>query len=377
MIKLNLWLLLLLYLWLSQREREPKRWWLFSLLNLGLAMTIWLNVTWLSLLLLLVAIGTSWFVDRKITDLVLAGFLVLSLGCYFIWPVALPSLLLAGIILVNGLYYQQQSNLSVTISIVLFELVLSGLLIFSEAPIQFFLLLLFWLSLFILQQLFAYLFQETDMVYARSLDQIMANYIEEVNLLYQNVRGWRHDYHSHLQALKAYLEQGQVVEIKSYLNQLEDSLVEIDQIVKSGNTMLDAIVNSKLSLASQKEIPMNVKVFVGQQPLINDVDLCVILGNVLDNGIEACEEVEDPSARMLRVYISILKQQMYISVTNSRPLSQEIQENYSSTKNDKRGLGIRRINQLVAKYDGVINRQYEEEVFVTEILLPLATISER
>lgn len=235
----------------------------------------------------------------------------------------------------------------------------------------------FFIFVVIVNQLLAFLFKETDMIFARSLDQIMANYIGEVNSLYQNIRGWRHDYHNHLQAMKVYLDEGKIAEISGYLAKLEDTLQEVDQIVKSGNTMLDAIVNSKLSIAADKGISTNVKVFVGKQPLINDVDLCVILGNILDNAIEANEEIEVIEGRMLRVYISILKQQLYVSVTNSRPFAQDIANDYSSTKNDKRGLGIRRIDQLVEKYDGMINRQYEEEVFVTEVLLPLATISER
>ncbi|MBP1041727.1 GHKL domain-containing protein [Vagococcus sp. BWB3-3] len=238
-------------------------------------------------------------------------------------------------------------------------------------------LLMTFLLILIIDQLLRYLFQETDMIFARSLDQIMANYIGEVDSLYQNIRGWRHDYHNHLQAMKVYLEEGKLVDIANYLAKLEDKLLEVDQIVKSGNSMLDAIVNSKLSIATDRDIRTTVKVFVGKQPLINDIDLCVILGNILDNAIEANEEIENPDKRMLRVYISILKQQLYISVTNSRPLNQTIDNSYTSTKSDKRGLGIRRIDQLVSKYDGLINRQFEEEVFVTEIILPLMTISER
>lgn len=230
-------------------------------------------------------------------------------------------------------------------------------------------------SLCLSAQLIHYLFQETDMVYARSLDQIMANYVNEIDHLYENIRGWRHDYHNHLQALRSTVTANKQQETLSYLTDLEDHLATIDDIVRSGHTMLDAVVNSKLTMAQEYQIPLNVKVFVGTQPLINDVDLVVILGNILDNAIEANLEIPQPEQRLLRVYISILKQQLYISVTNARRLDQEIQIDFASTKNDKRGLGIRRINALVKKYDGLINRQYEEGYFVTELMLPLATIT--
>ena len=212
---------------------------------------------------------------------------------------------------------------------------------------------------------------DQDAVFARSLDKMMAQYSEEVQELYANMRGWRHDYHDHLQALKAYLDNQDTAAARQYLNELEDKLDAVDPLVHSGNAMLDAIVNAKLTLAERLHIPVNEKVIVGNTPLIKDVDLVVILGNLLDNAIEAISEQPPHEKRQLRLYIGIVKQQFYISVTNTRPADQVSDYQYASTKSDKRGLGIRRVNKLVAKYDGMINRQYEASVFVTEIAIPI------
>ena len=212
---------------------------------------------------------------------------------------------------------------------------------------------------------------DQDAVFARSLDKMMAQYSEEVQELYANMRGWRHDYHDHLQALKAYLDNQDTAAARQYLNELEDKLDAVDPLVHSGNAMLDAIVNAKLTLAERLHIPVNEKVIVGNTPLIKDVDLVVILGNLLDNAIEAISEQPPHEKRQLRLYIGIVKQQFYISVTNTRPADHVIDYQYASTKSDKRGLGIRRVNKLVAKYDGMINRQYEASVFVTEIAIPI------
>ncbi|MFY4506986.1 sensor histidine kinase [Lacticaseibacillus rhamnosus] len=212
---------------------------------------------------------------------------------------------------------------------------------------------------------------DQDAVFARSLDKMMAQYSEEVQELYANMRGWRHDYHDHLQALKAYLDNQDTAAARQYLNELEDKLDAVDPLVHSGNAMLDAIVNAKLTLAERLHIPVNEKVIVGNTPLIKDVDLVVILGNLLDNAIEAISEQPPHEKRQLRLYIGIVKPQFYISVTNTRPADQVIDYQYASTKSDKRGLGIRRVNKLVAKYDGMINRQYEASVFVTEIAIPI------
>ncbi|MGY0397452.1 sensor histidine kinase [Lacticaseibacillus paracasei] len=215
---------------------------------------------------------------------------------------------------------------------------------------------------------------DQDAVFAHSLDKMMAQYSQEVQELYANMRGWRHDYHDHLQALKAYLDNQDTQAARSYLDELEDKLDEVDPLVHSGNVMLDAIVNAKLTLAERLHISVNEKVIVGSTPLIKDVDLVVILGNLLDNAIEAISEQPAGEPRQLRLYIGIVKQQFYISVTNTRPADQEIDYQYASTKSDKRVLGIRRVNKLVAKYNGMINRQYEASVFVTEIAIPIHAV---
>ena len=215
---------------------------------------------------------------------------------------------------------------------------------------------------------------DQDAVFARSLDKMMAQYSQEVQELYANMRGWRHDYHDHLQALKAYLDNQDTTGARQYLDELEDKLDAVDPLVHSGNAMLDAIVNAKLTLAERLQIPVNEKAIVGNTPLIKDVDLVVILVNLLDNAIEAISEQPADEKRQLRLYIGIVKQQFYISVTNTRPADQVIDYQYASTKSDKRGLGIRRVNKLVAKYDGMINRQYEDEVFVTEIAIPIHAV---
>ncbi|WP_412178719.1 sensor histidine kinase [Oenococcus kitaharae] len=228
------------------------------------------------------------------------------------------------------------------------------------------------LLLLFMTELISFFFTQQDAVFAIGLDQMMAQYSQEVQDLYANMRGWRHDYHDHLQALKAYLDDQHVAEARNYLDSLEERLDTVDTLIHSGNVLLDAIMNAKLTLAEHAHIPTNAKVFVGTRPLIKDLDLVVIVGNLMDNALEAIEEQPDGEMRRLRVYIAILKQQLYISVTNSRPRDQTIDFHYASTKNDKRGLGIRRINKLVSKYGGMINRQYEDEVFVTEIAIPLA-----
>lgn len=200
---------------------------------------------------------------------------------------------------------------------------------------------------------------------------VVSNQVEEVNHLYMIMRGWRHDYHNHLQSLKAYIIKEQYQEAYDYLNDLEEDLDDITQIVSTGNVKVDAILNSKFSLAINHKIQLDFKATVPQQLKISDIDLCVLIGNLVDNAVEACYQLEE-SERFIRFYMGSYKKQFYLSMTNAtNEIVRKLDEEYISKKRGNHGHGLKRINQVVEKYQGLINRKNEPGVFVTEIMLPL------
>ncbi len=105
------------------------------------------------------------------------------------------------------------------------------------------------------------------------------------------MRGWRHDYRNHIQVMTASLKMNKLSELESYLNELNTDLNTVDTVVKTGNVMADAILNSKLSLCKTKNIPTEVTAVIADECAVSDVDLCVIIGNLLDNAMEACEKM--------------------------------------------------------------------------------------
>jgi sensor histidine kinase regulating citrate/malate metabolism len=187
------------------------------------------------------------------------------------------------------------------------------------------------------------------------------------------MRGWRHDYHNHIQAMKAHLVLDQTHELSEYLGKLDIDLTSVDTVLKTGNVMVDAILNSKISLAVSRKINVNAKATVPKELKISEIDLCVIIGNLLDNAMEACLKQSKESDRFIRVYIGKLKEQLYISVSNS--VGGEIKKSsktYLSTKDSAtHGFCLMRVDRIAEKYNGYVNRQNEEGVFATEILLPL------
>ena len=164
---------------------------------------------------------------------------------------------------------------------------------------------------------------------------------------------------------------GQSAGAREYLDNLEQDLDGIRVLAETGNISVDAILNAKLSLVLKQGIDLNFKATVPRNLAVSDIDLCVILGNLIDNAMESCEKVEE-GQRFLRLYIGVLKQQLYLSISNATTETvRKIDAAYISTKRGNHGHGLKRIDRVVEKYGGYVNRQNEPGVFATEILLPL------
>lgn len=204
-------------------------------------------------------------------------------------------------------------------------------------------------------------------------NRLLEKQMEEVQNIYLTMRGWRHDYHNHLQSMKAYVQMGEYEKLDGYLGLLEQDLDQVNQLIETGNVNLDAILNSKLSLALKNGIAVDYTAKCPAELSVSDIDLCALIGNLIDNAVEACEKVQTQQGEaFLRLYIGVLKQQLYISVTNAtNEVVRKLDSEYITNKRGNHGHGLKRINLVVEKYGGYINRQNEPGVFVTEIMLPL------
>ncbi|MDE7417321.1 MAG: GHKL domain-containing protein [Lachnospiraceae bacterium] len=236
-------------------------------------------------------------------------------------------------------------------------------------------IMIFLLSLILLALTVFLLYHILDRIYARQIaayqNKLMKNEVDEVHNIYLTMRGWRHDYHNHMQSIKAYLAMDNLEEARAYLDRLEQDLDDINLLFNTGNINADAILNSKISLAIKKGIQVDYKATVPKELAVSDIDLCVVIGNLIDNAVESCEKVE-PENQFIRLYIGILRKQLYLSVSNAtNEVVRKFDEEYITTKRGNHGHGLKRINNIVDKYDGYINRKNEPGVFVTEIMLPL------
>ncbi|MCI8265938.1 MAG: GHKL domain-containing protein [Lachnospiraceae bacterium] len=235
--------------------------------------------------------------------------------------------------------------------------------------------MLFLISLALVTLVIYLLYRLLDGIYDRRVaayqNKLLKNEVDEVHNIYLTMRGWRHDYHNHMQSVKAYLAMNNLAEARAYLDALEQDLEDINLLFNTGNINADAVLNAKISLAVKKGIKVDYKAVVPKTLAVSDIDLCVVIGNLIDNAVEACEKVA-PERQFIRLYIGILQKQLYLSVSNATcETVRKFDEQYISSKRGNHGHGLKRINKIVDKYGGFINRKNEPGVFVTEIMLPL------
>ena len=201
--------------------------------------------------------------------------------------------------------------------------------------------------------------------------ELIETHYQEVDNMYRKMRGWRHDYRNHIQAMKVMAANGNMDGIKAYLDELDTDLNMVDTVVKTGNAMADAILNSKISLAQSKSIAVHCDAHIPVKLQMSELDLCCILGNLFDNAIEASLSLPE-SERQIRVYMDMKGTQLYISFTNftsGRKLNR-VGNIFKTSKGDGHGFGLVRIDNIIERLGGYLSRNSEDGAFTTEILIP-------
>ena len=122
--------------------------------------------------------------------------------------------------------------------------------------------------------------RKMDKQIASYQQELMETHYHEVDNMYRQIRGWRHDYRNHIQTMKAYAASENWEAIRRYLDLLDDDLAAVDTVIRTGNPMTDAILNSKISLARSKNIQVEADAYIPVKLKLSEIDLCCIIGNL-------------------------------------------------------------------------------------------------
>ena len=144
----------------------------------------------------------------------------------------------------------------------------------------------------------------------------------------------------------------------------------MERKVWTGFSFLDFLINCKKLEMDENKIDFELEVDLYEIP-IKDAELGVILGNLLDNAIEAAQRCE-LSNRRIFLRICNLNEMFLLSLNNSSTqMPMTIDDRFITTKEDKdaHGLGVESVKRIVDKYNGNISFQYDDEHFEVDILI--------
>lgn len=195
-------------------------------------------------------------------------------------------------------------------------------------------------------------------------------HLEEVRSIHKEMRGYKHDFHNHLQTLKGYIEAGESERALKYIEELDYGVMNMDTLLKTGNVSIDVILSAKIAKAKAKGISVSVNANVPDNLNITDVELSIVIGNLLDNAIEACASSAEPEP-FIRVYIVMKANMLYFSMLNSSGDKMKKDGSlFNSKKGGLHGFGLRRAENIIDKHGGWIKYNSEEGAFTSEFLVP-------
>lgn len=246
---------------------------------------------------------------------------------------------------------------------------------YSERLIQFWTFYL--VCLFIVCGIFMFYFlmikegEKKRLLYMRN-NMLEANY-QSLRKAYDENRMMYHDFKNHMLVMNQLIQEEKSKEALEYIGTYIHRTLSINQGVESGCKIIDIIVNYKIEEAVEKQIDFTYEIDYISEINMSDNDMCVLLANLMDNAIEACEKIEREK-RFIYLKIKKKNQMLFIWIENTIGESNvEKKEFFKTSKKDKtlHGLGIRCIDNVIEKYDGHKEYCIQKDKFQVYISLPL------
>lgn len=207
----------------------------------------------------------------------------------------------------------------------------------------------------------------------RSENVLMAENYKNLHTAQQTNTRVLHDFKHHLATVQELLASGKIDTALHYLDSLLKTSYQQAAQCHSGNDIVDAIVNSKLSEAQSKDIQFTFAANLHIPVQIDPVDLCGILANQLENAFEACIQIPDPTKRLVHAEIKQIQSFVILRVENTVLSDPFINNpNLSTTKpasSVPHGFGLLNMKSIAQKYEGTLRTEFSDGKFISVVSL--------
>ena len=190
----------------------------------------------------------------------------------------------------------------------------------------------------------------------------------DASAIWNNVRKVQHDMKQHLVVMAGFLEQEEPKKCQEYIDSLLPEVDQIGKLVRSNNSVLDYLINSKL--CALKDTRIVISGSIGDLSDIRDIDLACLIGNILDNAIEALSNV---SEKRIELLFSVQNDNRVIickNTINESVLKNNRELRSTKTSGDSHGWGHQIVAKIVSDYHGMVDYFEEFGMFGVQIILP-------
>ena len=204
---------------------------------------------------------------------------------------------------------------------------------------------------------------------AQKLDMQKIHLVESTET-YSSILRIRHELKNHIFYMNSLLSQGKYDELKDYFNKLYRQEYAINMI-ESGNNVIDALLNQKITYAKTKNIRVSIAAALPRTIDIDESSVCIILSNLFDNAVEACEQMTTPE-----VSVTIRQKGKYVYIACKNTVNCDIlRENptlMTTKKAPHHGMGLQVIKSVVEACDGMIDFHMEDMHFIVNVMLGIS-----
>ncbi len=202
-------------------------------------------------------------------------------------------------------------------------------------------------------------------------------YIKSMNDILQTIRSQRHDLNNYLSTLYGLICLEDFEDAKVYITKINNRVSNMNKIIETNHPVITALLSMKKNRAFEDNIDMELEIDIPEELSIDFVDLSIIIGNILDNAIEACIQINEGSERKIGLSINVEDNYLIIQARNTK--SQKIKLDTKditgrfTTKTDKanHGFGLGNIEFIVNQYNGIMDIEDLGGEFRVNIRLPI------
>ena len=197
---------------------------------------------------------------------------------------------------------------------------------------------------------------------------LSVQYAETVKQQYNEMRMIRHDMRQNYAVLEGLLSDNRIESSLEYVRSRMNALATSEILIDVGNDRVNSIINSKLTLAKSKGIEIICSSrgnFVG----IDDSDLCILLGNMLDNAIDSCICSEHRYIELKLVSDNDKTRILVSNTANSDAIENIRRDRTTKPDSDAHGFGLRSIRYIARKYAGAVNYSKEGNSIICQVIM--------